>query len=162
MKIFKNVFTVILILCFGIQQIQSQNESSKKDSLEVHKVIMDLFNSIKEGDSSKVKEYFHKNVIMLTSFKNNHNTNELNEESISEYLKEIASPKKKWNENIFSTSIEIEECFARVWVKYTFYIESQISYCGVKSFQLVKETNENWKIINLIDKRKKENCIINE
>ena len=149
----------ILILYLFTHHVQSQNASIKKDSTEVQNVISNLFDGMVEGDSIKVKKSLHKKVIILSSNKNRKNMNEIKEVSMNEFLNEIVSSKlEEWNEKIWNITIELEDSFARVWTNYSFYIDSQLSHCGVKSFQLVKETNENWKIVNIIDSKKKNGC----
>jgi hypothetical protein len=48
---------------------------------------------------------------------------------------------------------------AAVWVDYAFYLNNTFSHCGVDSFHLVK-TEEGWKIFNLVDTRRKSDCVI--
>ena len=159
MKIFINTFIIVLFFYIGIHQIQSQNHSIKKDSIEVHHVINNLFDGIVEGDSIKVKNSLHENVTIITSNKNRQNVNQIKEVSVVEFLNGIIDKKlEEWNEKIWSITIQLEDGFARVWTNYSFYMDSQLSHCGVKSFQLVKESNENWKIVNFVDSKKKNGC----
>ncbi|MCK5637853.1 MAG: nuclear transport factor 2 family protein [Flavobacteriaceae bacterium] len=159
MKISKIIFSIVLMLCFGMHQIQSQNESSKKDSLAVHKVIIDLFDGMREGDSTKVRNTFHKDVIMLTTYNNKDNINVLEKGSLIEFLHAIASPHPKiYDEKIWNTTIQIDDTLAQVWTDYAFYVGAEFSHCGVDAFQLIKDANEEWKIIHLIDTRRKEGC----
>ena len=46
---------------------------------------------------------------------------------------------------------------AHVWAPYEFWYNGEFSHCGVNSFQLFKE-EDTWKIIYLIDSRRKEDC----
>ena len=46
---------------------------------------------------------------------------------------------------------------AHVWVPYKFYLNGMLSHCGANSIQLIKE-EEGWKIISLLDTRRKNNC----
>ena len=46
---------------------------------------------------------------------------------------------------------------ANAWAPYEFYINSEFSHCGINSFQLIK-IEGNWKIIYIIDTRRKDNC----
>ncbi|HOD10564.1 MAG TPA: nuclear transport factor 2 family protein, partial [Flavobacterium sp.] len=41
-----------------------------------------------------------------------------------------------------------------VWTPYEFYVNEKLSHSGVNAFTLFKE-NEKWKIIHLIDTRRK-------
>jgi len=53
--------------------------------------------------------------------------------------------------------ILIDSQLASVWTDYKFYIGDKFSHCGVNSFQLVK-LNDGWKIVYIIDTRRKEGC----
>ncbi|UWX56421.1 hypothetical protein NYZ99_09635 [Maribacter litopenaei] len=54
-------------------------------------------------------------------------------------------------------SIQIDGAMANAWTPYEFRINDNFSHCGVNSFQMVKLEGE-WKIIYLIDTRRKEGC----
>jgi hypothetical protein len=51
----------------------------------------------------------------------------------------------------------IDGNLASVWTDYKFYIGEKFSHCGVNSFQLFKG-DDGWKIIYIIDTRRKDNC----
>jgi len=47
---------------------------------------------------------------------------------------------------------------ATVWAPYKFYYKGTFSHCGVDMFQLVRMKG-GWKIVYLIDTRRKEPCL---
>ncbi|RLD85753.1 MAG: hypothetical protein DRJ07_02415 [Bacteroidetes bacterium] len=84
----------------------------------------------------------------------------LEEGKLSHFLNAVGSPHENiWDERISNIRILIDDGLAQVWTDYVFYIGDKFSHCGVDSFQLVKDKNKKWKIINLIDTRRVVGCI---
>ena len=72
-------------------QIKPQNKS-QKDSINVHKVIISLFDGMREGDSSKVHQTLHKKVRMFTSYSSKTREQKLEEGKLSQFLNAVGSP----------------------------------------------------------------------
>ncbi|WP_036154806.1 hypothetical protein [Maribacter forsetii] len=62
-----------------------------------------------------------------------------------------------FHEKILDYKIQIDGGMAHVWAPYEFWYNGEFSHCGVNSFQLFKE-EDAWKIIYLVDSRRKEDC----
>ena len=62
-----------------------------------------------------------------------------------------------FHEKILDYKIEIDGGMAHVWAPYEFWYNGEFSHCGVNSFQLFKD-KDAWKIIYLVDSRRKEDC----
>ena len=60
----------------------------------------------------------------------------------------------KFQEKLLSFSIQIDGSMAHAWTPYEFYINEKLSHKGINAFTLFKE-NELWKIIYIIDTRRK-------
>jgi len=149
----------LVIMGFGLN-VQSQNNLKQKDSAAVHKLVITLFDGMREGDSAKVSATFHKDVNMYTSFTNKEGKLVLKKGKLSSFLNAIGTPHDKiWDEKISGTIVLIDGGIAQVWTDYAFYIDEEFSHCGVDAFHLVKEPSGNWKIIHLMDTRRKEGCI---
>jgi hypothetical protein len=63
----------------------------------------------------------------------------------------------KFQERLMSFTIQVDGAMANAWTPYEFWVNDAFSHCGVNSFQLFKE-GEQWKIIYLIDTRRKVDC----
>jgi len=159
MNITNYLITYFFIFFVGFYPMKAQNKSFKKDSIAVNQVINNLFDGMREGDSAKVNNTFHKNVVMLTTYKNKDNINLLEKGNLDKFLNAIASPHPNiYDEKIWNTTIQIDENLAQVWTEYAFYVGTEFSHCGVNAFQLIKDKNNKWKIISLIDTRRKDKC----
>jgi hypothetical protein len=59
-----------------------------------------------------------------------------------------------FEERILNYSIQVDGAMAHIWTPYEFFINGKFSHKGVNAFTLFKE-NEQWKIVYLIDTRRK-------
>lgn len=151
--------TMIIMGC--TLSAQSQTDQKNPDSASVHSLIIRLFDGMREGDSAKVSSTFHKDVKMYTSFTNKEGLLVLKEGKLNAFLDAVGTPHDKiWDEKIWGTKISIDGGIAQVWTDYGFYVGEDFSHCGVDAFHLVKEPSGKWKIIHLMDTRRKEGCSI--
>ncbi|MCB0641597.1 MAG: DUF4440 domain-containing protein [Phaeodactylibacter sp.] len=133
-------------------------ENFEGESAAVYAQIVQLFDGMREGDSTKVHAVFHSDVLLLTTFLNRAGEPVLHEGSLQGFLEAVGSPHDEiWDERIWETAIQVDGPLAQAWTNYAFYLGDTFSHCGVDAFQLVK-TAEGWKIIQLADTRRKTDC----
>ncbi len=149
---FKNISMKFYILIFFIFLGLSSNAQKK----EVQKTIELFFEGFHKKDSTIIKSVCSDKMILQSISENNIKGNKLSDESEKEFYKSIASiPLSiKFQEKILSYSIQIDGSMAHVWTPYEFYINDKLSHSGVNAFTLFKE-KETWKVIYLIDTRRK-------
>lgn len=129
------------------------------DHAEVQGVIEELFEGMREGDSSRVSGLFHPEVRMMTSYRAEDGSPMLKEGTLKGFLNAIGTPHPEvWNEEIWNTEIRIDQELAQVWTDYAFYVGEKFSHCGIDAFQLVRGSDGRWRIIHLIDTRRREPC----
>lgn len=156
---YKKFIVVTVLIVIANFKALAQLDLKSNDSLAIHNTIINLFDGMREGDSSKVHAVFNDQVRMFTSFRTSAGENKLEEGSLLKFLQAIANGHKEiWDERISNTQIQIDGDLAQVWTDYSFYIDKKFSHCGVDAFQLVRDKNGNWKIIHLIDTRRKVGC----
>lgn len=154
-------FFVSLILLIIPTFIFAQNKIDIKEHDKVEQLIHKLFDGMREGDSAKVASVFKKEANMYSSFTNEKGEKLIKKGSLASFLKAIGTPHDQiWDEKVWNTKIEIDGGIAQVWTDYAFYIGTEFSHCGVDAFHLIKEREKGWKIIHLMDTRRKENCEI--
>jgi hypothetical protein len=78
----------------------------------------------------------------------------------SNFLKAIyAIPKTtEFQEKIHSYKVQVDGPMANVSTPYSFYVNGELSHCGVNTFQLFKK-KDAWKIIYIVDTRTKKGCV---
>ncbi len=142
------------LLCTGIIAFAQNSEK------EVMKPIHLLFEGMLKADTNIVKQVFVENVKMVTGFKSRDGEEVVSIQNLDDMIyaiakKEAGSP--NWIEKLFNTEIKIDDNIAQVWTEYSFFVGDKFSHCGVDAFQLVKIDNK-WKIIHIMDTRRKEGC----
>lgn len=137
--------------------MNSQEENTEKELIK--KSVETFFEGFHNQDSLKMKSMTYGNIKLLSIGKSKDGLYKLDKNDFSDFLKSIVSIPEhiKFKEKLSQYNIQLDEGMAHVWVNYIFYINNEISHCGVNSFQLYKDTDGIWKIIYLADTRKK-NC----
>lgn len=153
----KNRIIILLmpvLLCTGIFA------SAQIPEDEVMKSVNLLFEGMLKADSAIVRTAFFPEAKMFTSFINKKGEQVIKEEQLNDFLNAIGSKPKdapNWNEKLLSSEIKIDDGIAQVWTKYSFFVGDKFSHCGVNAFQLMKD-NTSWKIIHIMDTRRKKGC----
>ena len=139
--------------------LSMNSQAQSPDHEAVRKVIDQLFEGMRQGDSSMVSGLFHPKAIMMSSYRAEDGTPALKEGSLRDFLTAIGTPHPEiWNEEIWDTEIAIDDDLAQVWTNYAFYEGEKFSHCGIDAFQLVRGMDGQWRIIHLMDTRRKEPC----
>ncbi len=144
----KSIFITISIFCLSNVFGQSPEE-------EVMKPVNMLIEGMQKADTSLLKKAFAKNVVIkMISDKGT------KEETAKNFISQVANKEKStpaWIEKLSNTEIRIDGNLAHVWTDYTFFVGDKLNHCGVDSFGLIK-LNGEWKIVYLMDTRRKEDC----
>ena len=154
------LFTFLLLSFLASGSLKAQGVY-ERDSVEVMQVIQDVFDGMRAGDSSMISKHLLESVIMHTvGLGPNGQTKIFTDSKPEAWLEAVAKPKEQvWDERTSNFKLHITEGLASVWMDYSFYIDETLSHCGVNSFQLVKSDGK-WKIIYIIDTRKRAGCNI--
>jgi hypothetical protein len=153
-------FTLLLILGYNGSMAQSVNTTystlpdSDTSQTAVKKVILNMFQAMKQGDTTLLKTCFSEKTIFQTIL-NKPEGAVIKTESVQDFIQSIGKQMPNvLDERIEFGSINVDPMMATVWTPYTFYYKGNYSHKGVNSFQLVK-MKEGWKIQYLIDTRYK-------
>jgi hypothetical protein len=146
---------ILLIACFTAQALFAQQPGSVSE--EVKKTIRTLFDGMRKGDSAMVSSTFSPGIVMQT-VADLKGKIEVRSGDPAAFLRSVGTPHKDiYDERITFDRVQIDGDLANVWTNYKFYLGDKFSHCGVNSITLVKE-NGLWKILHVIDTRRKENC----
>ncbi|MEE9363400.1 MAG: nuclear transport factor 2 family protein [Cellulophaga sp.] len=149
----KHLFLFVLLVISISVNAQTEEEKAIQETIEL------FFEGFHQKDSLKIKSTISNGVIAQTIAKNKDGSSYVRNEIFSQFMKGIVSIPDSihFEEKISSFTIKIDGQMANAWTPYEFWYKGAFSHCGVNSFQLFKE-KENWKIIYLIDTRRKEGC----
>lgn len=133
---------------------------SQQDAVnEVKKSIEIFFEGFHQQDSTIIKSVVSEGIVLQTIGVDREGNNRLRTDPFDGFLHSILSipDSVQYREEILGLKIQIDGPMAHVWTPYTFWVNGEISHCGVNSFQLFND-DISWKIIYLADTRRKDNC----
>lgn len=131
---------------------------SQSEEEEVKAVIISLFDGMRAKNADQVVAAFSLEAIMNTVIAKPEGS-EVGSNSVADFAKRISTTpaETQLDERILDYQIKVDGTMASAWTPYRFYVNGNFSHCGVNSFQLVKSA-EGWKIVYIIDTRRKEPC----
>ena len=125
----------------------------------VKQAVNTMFDAMRKGDSTLLKSVFSKEMILQSVSNDKSGKAILSVDKADDFAKAIGTPHASvYDERIAFGDIKIDGDLASVWAPYKFYLGDKFSHCGVDVFQLMK-TADGWKIIYIVDTRRKDNCI---
>lgn len=150
MKLLSFLFVFLFILDASAQ---------KKEEELVKQTVLEFFEAFHAQDSVKMKRFLSLDVLLQSIGENKEGEIKIRNENFKDLITSVVSipDSVSFKERLLSFSIQVDGAMANVWVPYEFWLQNKFHHCGVNSFQLFKE-EEQWKIIYLIDTRRKEGC----
>ncbi len=151
---------IVFILLISLSPLSQRGLFAQDNSkAEVRNVLGILFDGMREGDSSKVRSVFRPEARIYTSFLSQSGERVLKAGSLDDFLIAIGTAHEEiYDERLSNINIQIDGGIAQVWTDYNFYIGEKFSHCGVDAFQLVLEDSGKWRILHLMDTRRREGC----
>lgn len=151
--------TLLAFLIATINYATAQNSAMSQDEQEVYDVIVRMFDGMRAGDSSMVHSVFSDDLRMFSNFKDKEGNLQTQEGSMMRFLQAVGTPHDEvWDEQIWNTEVRVELGVASVWTEYAFYRGDNFSHCGIDAFQLIKDKDGDWKILQIIDTRRTNDC----
>lgn len=118
-----------------------------------------LFDGMRKSDTTMLKSVFTEKTILQSIAPDDDGDEVVSMDEGFGFIKEICAPHTAvYDERIVFGDIKIDGDLANVWAPYKFYLGDKFSHCGVDVFSLMK-TKDGWKIIYIVDTRRKDNCI---
>lgn len=149
----KQILPLIFLLFISVSFAQETEE------LKVQKTIEAFFKGFHKQDSLLIKQTTIEDVIAQTVGTKKDGSTAIRTEDFGKFLKSIVSIPDSihFQEKLLSFNIQVDGAMANAWTPYEFWYNDAFSHCGVNSFQLFKQNGE-WKIIYLIDTRRRKGC----
>ncbi|WP_115461933.1 nuclear transport factor 2 family protein [Winogradskyella aurantiaca] len=149
----KSLIFIFLITLTMTVNAQSSEEANVKATIEA------FFEAFHKQDTVALKAMAKGNIKMQSIGTNKEGLTVLNENDYHQFVGSIGSiPKENtFEEKLLDFTIKVDGNMANAWTPYEFWYNGNFSHCGVNSFQLIKES-DGWKIIYLVDTRRREGC----
>ncbi|WPP50859.1 nuclear transport factor 2 family protein [Catalinimonas niigatensis] len=155
MRYKKNLLRIIIYSLPLFLSLASYGQSEKE---EVIKTIEQLFEGMRQGDSTMVRAAMAPQARLLTIIEKDGIVS-LQEVSLEKFIQAVGIPHDEiWDEKITAYDIKIDDRLASAWTPYQFYLGKNFSHCGVNAMQLYK-SQDGWKIMEIADTRRKTNCL---
>ncbi|MBW2962510.1 nuclear transport factor 2 family protein [Mesonia aestuariivivens] len=122
-------------------------------------MVKEFFKAFNQQDSVKLKSFAFEEVELKSIVKNDQGKMVVHTDTYDNFISNIVNIPREVNfeERLGIVEIKTDGYLASVWVPYEFYLNEELSHCGVNIFQLIY-TQKGWKIISLFDTRKKQAC----
>jgi hypothetical protein len=147
----------LYLICFLLLGQLSWSQDMEKEKLQ--NLIQEFFVAFHAQDSATLKILAHPQIKMQSVAIDSVGNTSLSSIAYASFLKSIVSIDEsiKFKEELHGFEININGMIANVSTPYSFYVNDQLSHCGVNTFQLMKSESQ-WKIIYLVDTRSKLGC----
>ena len=148
---------ILLLLCLTVSiGISAQDSFTEADARQI---VDTFFEGFHAGDTLKMRTVIVDFAPMQTAFATPDGNNRVTEGDISRLLEAVANrpEDQKWDEKLLDYKVQIDGNLAHVWTPYEFWLNGKFSHCGANAFTIAK-TNDGWKIIHLIDSRRRSDC----
>src|SRR3954468_15199784 len=110
--------TLLLVLTICLQNAYAQN-----DEAAVKKVINQLFNGMRDSDTSMMRGAFTSQAILQSVGKNKEGKTVIETEPLDSFFYLVAKPHKEtYDEQITFDLVKIDGDLATVWTPYKFYV----------------------------------------
>lgn len=151
------VVAFALVVCAAPREARAQ--ASAAESVEQMKVVRELFDAMRAGDSARVRAVFHPRMTqLLTSDVGPDGKARVQATPVDAFVRMVGQPRTDViDERIFNPRVLIDGTLASVWTDYTLFVGTRQLHCGVDVFHVAKE-GDAWKIVALTDTRRLTGC----
>ena len=127
--------------------------------LDAKYIIDTFFEGFHKGDTVKMRSVLAPVVGMQSVHSNKEGKHFVRSSDMDGFMKAIANrpTTDKWDERLLGYTVQIDGNLAHVWTPYEFWVNGNFSHCGANAFTLAK-MDDGWKIVHLIDSRRKASC----
>ncbi|MBD0831727.1 nuclear transport factor 2 family protein [Aestuariibaculum sediminum] len=131
----------------------------ENDQIKAKQTVETFFEGFHKGDTTLMKSVMMDNIVLQTTYTNKDGKMMLVTDAPETLLEAVANrtEDQKWDERLLDFNIQVDGTMANVWTPYEFWFNDTFSHCGVNNFQLFND-NGKWKIIYLIDTRRRQGC----
>jgi len=148
----KRIITIAILMVSFTTFAQTDAE------YEVKYVVDYFFEGFHASDSLKMKSVMHKDITMQSIQPNKEGVDDIVYTNVDQFVDMVVQYAKvqNWEEELGKYSYHIDGSLAHVWAPYKFYVNGMMTHCGANSIQLLKDKKEGWKIISILDTRRKD------
>ena len=130
--------------------------------VQVRALVDRMFQAMVKKDTALLRTCFTPGAELMTYNHDSKGNARAQSSTLKDFLKQVSLiGEAEIEERLTGWQCFIDDGIASVWTPYEFYYEKKFSHCGVNSFELIQVHGE-WKISQITDTRRKQNCINDE
>lgn len=137
------------VVLFGPRPAQAQEA-------EVRAAVDRIFEGMRTADSDMVRSVFSSEA-RFSVLDTRDGPASIGSRSVDGWLNAIGGSEGKWDEQVYEVQVLVDGDMASAWTPYTFYLDGEISHCGINSIELLKDA-DGWKVTQLSDTRRTDGC----
>ena len=146
---------LLTLLLLSVVPAHAQPAEPEEASAAVRQSIDALFDAMRAGDSTGVRQVFADGATLETALSDADGSEATTVRStpVAQFAEAVGQPKEQvWDERVWDVEIRVDDPMASAWVPYAFYLGDTLQHCGVNAIQFVRHA-DGWKILHLIDTR---------
>lgn len=145
--------TVVVMLSLALL---SPTRASAQDEAGVLAAVEQVFEGMRTANADMVRAVFAETA-RFAVLDTRSGPTAVRSQPVDGWISGIADSDGKWNEQVYDLDVRVDGAMASVWAPYTFYLDGEISHCGINSIELLHDST-GWKVTQLSDTRKREDC----
>lgn len=130
--------------------------ASAQDAASALAAVEQVFEGMRTSNAALVREVFASDArfAMLDS---RDGPAAVRSQSVEGWLSAIDDSNGRWDEQVYDMEARVDGSMASVWAPYTFYMDGEISHCGINSIEMLHDA-DGWKVTQISDTRRREDC----
>ncbi len=128
---------------------------AQQGETEVVAVVQRLFDAMRAKDTVGLRAVFHPDARLAGTGRDQQGRPVLRVNPIDAFIASIGQATAQLDEQFWDPEVRLDDNLATVWTPYVFYVNGELSHCGVDAFQLARGA-DGWKIVQIADTRRRE------
>lgn len=145
-------FLLLLAVSSGL----SPREAEAQDEAGVLAAVEQLFDGMRTADPDRVRAVLASDARFAVLDERN-GPRSVRAQPVDGWVNGIGASGGSWDEQVYDVDVKVDGTMASVWAPYTFYLNGEISHCGINSIELLHAA-DGWKITQISDTRRQEDC----
>lgn len=123
---------------------------------EVEATVNALFDAMRQVDGETTARLFRSDARLQSVADQPNGTTAVMTSDIQMFIQAIGTPRTElWDERIWDLEIKVDGDLATAWMNYAFYVDDQLSHCGVNAFQFTRG-DSGWQVLQITDTRRQD------
>lgn len=131
-------------------------EARGQDEASALAAIEQMFQGMRTADPDLVREVFAADARFAMLDTRNEPAS-VRVQGVDGWISGIANSGGSWDEQVYDVEVRVDGAMASAWTPYTFYLDGEISHCGINSIEMLHDGN-GWKVTQLSDTRRRGEC----